>query len=643
MTRESVSPFDDDHRGGSLRRSRSHHPFSSYLSEARSSRTSVISSALPYLRRLDITDDMSAQSKNPLLTLSLSSPSFLDSKVQDDMSSYALYTIKTEGTVTTISRSDKWGDILKTAVIKWPKHISSKGKGGKGKGTEEVELQIRGGRMKSADDFLSSATMLSAPRRFKIPGYSHALKWKAVGSSFLCFAASAKGPIAILEPAVDAAPPRLKVFETLHDKYDARPMAVHQGVSVLLLDYLLVSALLLVTDIQEWTMVRPSSAQGASGSSPNTGPASASMSSASTLQWRKIMFGEPIYKKRLSTASRQSSSQVPPTPTSADQMAKIMLGKPIYPTLQRRASSSDSSFLDDDSEDDLSDSDSDVKTDAEEHSEEVIGVKVARTSQRPSRPPSPSAESVFYPLTTTTAPSHTYLDPMFYNEHNIPPVPKIPARYASSSNSSRIPSPVTPGPAIHNSRRFRELPRPPSHRSQSTPRPRTADGSLSSPVESTVSSVSDYRRPSYDASFLVSPTSYTRTLPVPPPQSPIEPLRPALPLRHSQSSGRPLNSRYRDKRVSQYSQRTLPPTPMQERRNTSKRCFGDLTDWLSSPEEAWPGPQPSTSRTRPESILSVDCPPPAYNSIEFNSGTTIPSTWPVSSLPPPASSPETNI
>ncbi|KAK7053246.1 hypothetical protein VNI00_003872 [Paramarasmius palmivorus] len=644
MTRESVS--SDVHRGESLRRSRSHHPFASYLPEARTSRTSVISSAvLPYLRRLDITDDMLAQPKNPLLTLLLSSTSFLNTKVQDGVSGYPLYTIKTESTVTTISRSDTWGESSKAACIRWPKHVPHQGKSEKGKGTEDVEVQIRGGRSKSADDFLSPATTSSAPRRFKIPGYSHALKWKSAGSSFLCYAASAKGPIAMLEPAVDSAPARLKVFETLHGKHNDRPLAVHQGVSILLLDYLLVSALLLVTNGQERMMARryeqePSSAQGSSSSSSSALPRSPSTSSTSALQWRKIMFGEPMYRKRMSTASRQSSSQVPPTPTSAGQMAKIMFGKPIYPTLRRKSSSSDSSFSDDEgnSEDeDLSDSDSELKTEGEGPPEEVVGVPITKPPQQPSRPPSPSAESVFYPLTTTTAPSHTYMDPMFYNEYGVPPVPKIPAQY-TSANSSRVPSPITSGSA-HNSRRFRELPRPPSHRSQSTPRPRTADGSLSSPVESTVSSVSDHRRPSYDATFLVSPTSYTRTLPIPPPQSPIEPLRPMLPLRHSHSSGRPLNSRYRDKRTSQYSQRTLPPTPAQP-----KRCFGDLTDWLSSPDSDWSSSGPSTSRGRgrPDSILSVDCPPPAYNSAEFNRGTTISSTWPTSPFPP-ASSSETNI
>lgn len=409
-------------------------------------------------------------------------------------------------------------------------------------------------------------------------------------------------------------------------------MSVHQGVSILLLDYILVSALLMVTDVQEWMLVRkydgqssPTSPLASSGSMSATPPRT-STSSTSDRQLRKILFGEPIFPKRMSTmssrASTSTASHVPPTPTSAGQWNKIMFGKPLYPSL--RPHSSDSSFSDSESEEEVSESESDVQTDDDGRSEDVTGVKVAKEPQRPSRPPSPSSESVFYPLTPASAPSHTYLDPLFYNEFNIPPVPKIPAKYASSAS----PSPITPGSAS-TSRRFRELPRPPSHRSQSTPRPRTTE-SLPSPVESNISSISDERRrPSYDAAFLSSPTSssYQRTLPVPPPQSPIDPRVPSLPLRHSSSSGRPLNARY--KHQSQFSGRTLPPTPTERR---AEKSYGGLADWLSRPD--WDSPRASTSAARPESILSIDCPPPAYNTIDFSSGPGIPPMWPNTSDPP---------
>ncbi|KAJ8076385.1 hypothetical protein PM082_000806 [Marasmius tenuissimus] len=652
MTRASVSSSDVP-----LRRSRSHF-LSDVRSEPRISRSSLIPSAvLPYLRRLDISDvnDMQPAHNDPLLTLTLSSPSFLDSTVQDSNSSFPLYKIKTEGAQTEVSRSDDWGTTSKTASIKWPKHLhkhSPKHKG-KSKSFDDVQVQMRGGRWKSLDSFLPQST----PRKFAIPGYSHHLRWRAVGSAFWCVAASAKGPIAIFDPASDSRTPRLTVFETLHDKYDNRPMAVHSGVSLLLLDYLLITALFLATDQQEWMVIRKfeGDQEGESSTSPTSSRAPSTSTSA--MQWRKILYGEPMYPKRMSTSTTTSSSnhQFPPpsTPTTAGQMAKIMFGKPLYPSLHPATGSSDSSFSFSDLDSDECTSESDVEfvtrdddeegldlagegeeqlsRGRQERGEDGVNHQVFRPLQtESSQPPSPSAESVFYPLTSSTAPTHTYLDPLFYN--NVPPVPRIPEQYRSAA-SSPIPSPIVQG---QPSRRFRELPRPPaSHRSQSTPRPRTADSTLSrspsSPV--TVSPISDYgnRRPSYDSSFL-PPSTPLRTLPVPPPASPLEPRPgPAHGLRHSQSSGRPLNSRYREsghsKRSSQYSYstapRTLPPTPTSTHhasaRHYPKRSFGDFAEWLSlSSGGGHGGPHPSTSRDR-DSILGVDSPPPAYNTIDFTS------------------------
>lgn len=50
-------------------------------------------------------------------------------------------------------------------------------------------------------------------------------------------------------------PIRLTVYETLHDRYDPQALARYQGVSFLLLDYLIVTALLSVTDVLAWMKV----------------------------------------------------------------------------------------------------------------------------------------------------------------------------------------------------------------------------------------------------------------------------------------------------------------------------------------------------------------------------------------------------
>ena len=160
MARASVSSSDVP-----LRRTRSH-ILSNQLSEPRVSRSSLIPSAvLPYLRRLDISDvnDMQPAHNDPLLTLTLSSLSFLDSTVQDSCSSFPLYKIKTEGTLTEVSRSDDWGTTSQTASIKWPKHLhkhNHKHKG-KTKSSDDVQLQIRGGKWKSLDTFMPQRCVLA--------------------------------------------------------------------------------------------------------------------------------------------------------------------------------------------------------------------------------------------------------------------------------------------------------------------------------------------------------------------------------------------------------------------------------------------------------------------------------------------------
>ncbi|KAF9073637.1 hypothetical protein BDP27DRAFT_1360237 [Rhodocollybia butyracea] len=596
----------------------------SNLRDVRASRVSVMPSAVfPYLRRLDTGNNPSALLKDPLLICTLSSPSFLDNQVVDGVSRDPIYTIRTNGNCTSVTRSDPWNGNTRTADIEWPAPNPSKGKG---KELEGVTLQMRSGRRKPADTFLRPASILSAPRKFKIPGYSRSLKWKAVGSSYWCIAASAKGPIAILEPAAETAPPRLKVFETLHDKYDVRPMMVHRGVSILLLDYLLVSSLLMVTDTHEWMARERESISSLAPDMPGSddfGPRSAPPASTSALQWRKIIYGEPLYPKRQSSASTASHR----FPTHASRMAKILNGDPIYPTLRRRSSSTDFS----------SDSDSESDQHTTDGEDAVPADMRVRPSPTPPRAPSPSAESVLYPLTTASAPSHTYLDPLFYNEYGVPPVPPLPAEYASSNSLA------SPGPLSASGSRRRELPRPPSQqslsrRSRSSPPRPIPHTAPSSPIGNNSGAAwsPDRRRPSTDT--ILTRNESLRILPRPPPLTSTEASSSHPPLRHSQSSIRPLNNRVREKRSSQYAQRTLPPTPIAVSNpewitglRIRKRSHNDLNQWFNSTHDPLSGPDDN----RRQSIFeALDCPPPAYNSIEYAAGTSL-SISPSSPPPPP--------
>jgi hypothetical protein len=156
MVKSTITPFlehglvNNEHRGRSLSMAEP-----SFLPH--SSRTSVLSTVVfPYLRRLDIGDDMQTHQKKPLITLKLSSPSFLDSVVNDTLTRHPLYVIKTVGTSTTISRSDPWEGVTKTADIKWPKLIPTKGKG---KDSVGVLVQMSGGRWKGAENLLKPSSL----------------------------------------------------------------------------------------------------------------------------------------------------------------------------------------------------------------------------------------------------------------------------------------------------------------------------------------------------------------------------------------------------------------------------------------------------------------------------------------------------
>ena len=124
-------------------------------------------------------------------------------------------------------------------------------------------------------------------RKFHIPHHSHSLKWKRTGALYTvrsqslplavrypylasssslrrvqCTCSSLKGPLATLEAAYLSAPPRLRVYSSLLRDDTARTQPNYGGVPHVLLDYLIATSLLLVTDIEEY-LHRPSREVGA--------------------------------------------------------------------------------------------------------------------------------------------------------------------------------------------------------------------------------------------------------------------------------------------------------------------------------------------------------------------------------------------
>ncbi|KAG6864947.1 hypothetical protein C0991_006176 [Blastosporella zonata] len=581
---------------------------SSTTSTSSSSRASVLASVVPMLRRH--VDD--AQ-KPPLLTLIFSATSLLNTSIMDDVTEQPLYTIKTFGPTTTIKRADPWDGDTKTAEIRWSRTVPSKGKNA----SDGVSIHMRGIRWRGSETLLKRGTM-SGGRKFNIPNYTQSLKWKRQGNAYWCTTAAVKGPIAILRPPSDLLPSELQIFETLHDKNDTRPMLVHHGVSTLLLDYLLITALFLVTDGQEWTHVQGADITIPIGTVPELPGLSTPKSapgnfSTSNQQWRKIMYGEPIFRGR--TASLQSSSSseaLVPTPTSTEQVTE---DHPIY-RIRRSSSPTPSTYVSE---------------------SEGVGEQIF-FSPTMSRPHSPASESIFSPVSRGAAPAHTYLDPSFYNAANdIPPVPPIPSHlsYTSeASHSSRSRPSSFQSTAGPSTRRLPEIPLAPVPplvpRPKSTPpRPRTSQ-SIMSLAQSAMGGPSIPPTPVTDPS--TTPRRPSRQLPRPP-QTPAPPLH----SEHTQTEFRPPSSglgRARSQSQSHasldrekwrphapYSQRTLPspptsssrggihPTPLQLQRVLSedgrfvvKDVDDDLQDWVSGPEPGAP----------------YDMPPPAYNSINFS-------------------------
>lgn len=216
-------------------------------------------------------------------------------------------------------------------------------------------------------------------------------------------------------------PTKITIFETLHDKYDPKALSAVHGVSVLLLDYLIVTALLLVTDLQEWMLVKKyeepistlfsTSGQQSTSSAPD-------LPSTSDSKLRKIFYGEPIFPKLSAAESRSKHSSsstgpitpgLPQTPTTPNFGTMSVNYADSYYTSSRP--SSPRPRLPSIAGSDINDYES-------------FSFSEVRSA-------SPIPESIHF---TSRPPSHNYFDPSFYGSQDQPPVPPLPLKYARSFN-----------------------------------------------------------------------------------------------------------------------------------------------------------------------------------------------------------------
>ena len=388
--------------------------------------------------------------------------------------------------------------------------------------------------------------------------------------SFLCLqcvGSSLKGPIAVFNPAMGSEPPTLHVYETLQHKDESVPILEHSGVSLHLLDHLLVTALFLVTDIQYWRTIDKQSRVRTSNDRPASPP--------------------PNFNPRRRSSHNHDAASVADASSHHNTSAfDLSASGCVQQNLSR-------SFL-----------------------------------QMDSRSPSPSEEPQFV-TSCSSGCAHAHLDPSFYTR-DAPPVPQIPAQYLSQTYMSSCSRPFRELPIIPPLQPLRiqrrgQFPvlltrsRSTPTQSNSTPSPLSSSSfspSLTSFGSRGVYSNSNATTVSLSSSSSSSPLGTgKRRLPQPPtPQSKSEPQPPLLSVSITVGG----------KRDSKYNRRSLPPpppTPLEEsspsasradlraRSRTLEKELADLSDWLHL----------LAGHRHPLSAGNAvfDLPPPSYTSLNF--------------------------
>lgn len=415
---------------------------------------------------------------------------------------------------------------------------------------------------------------------------------------------------------------------------------------------------------------------------------------ASVKQWRKIVYGEPLFPSLRSPNPSHGARGDDPAdedfarpetpasrPASMRQWRKIVYGEPLFPSLNN-----------------IQDG---------RNSEEMVGGRSSHS--RSSTPwddddedvdasPSQSSESVNLPSTpASTAPaSHGYLDPSFYHS-DVPPVPELPDAYKSNSPApSLLPSSSTNSrhspsfPASSSSGR-RELPKLPDtspassssrtaassshtpwlHRSQSTPflnnniqplsiKRKSTEQTRRPPPSDIYSPTHNHRAESPVLSLggasIQTSSSRRRQLPLPPvsftPPSALVPKRASTqsdkrrPASASSSGGRSLPAPPRPGTSGETSSRRTLAQEQIVRRSIEKDA-NEHNAWMQSVASGVSGNQQQPGESDDdEHQPSTDAPPPAYYAIDFShpphaaapsAADPPPPPHPDASPPPPAS------
>lgn len=104
---------------------------------------------------LEVTSKSTGLADDCLLTLRLSTPSFLDSLVVDEWTQRPLFMIETIGRDSTILRSDTTRGVVKVAKVHWPKRAPSI------EGMSGVRVAMSGHRWRESEDLLKFGSLFT--------------------------------------------------------------------------------------------------------------------------------------------------------------------------------------------------------------------------------------------------------------------------------------------------------------------------------------------------------------------------------------------------------------------------------------------------------------------------------------------------
>jgi hypothetical protein len=280
--------------------------------------------------------------------------------------------------------------------------------------------------------------------------------------SLQCTTETVRGPVAILEPGIQRAPPQVKILDPLFRVDTSRPQRMHNGLALSLLDFLLVTAMILITPNDEWTNVtRPNAADSVAESghpshSPSSDPLLHGSEAAPEIErWRSSVIPARVAEEDQSRCGESSDG------SSSRATSRLSFRTDIQSAAQHSTYPSGQGFFSTPS--------------SSSHSLPSQTPTSSQLARRRTRelpiPPIPSSFRHNPPSASSVASHVSYLPQRQHSQEMPPPMPPLPATFPAPHD---LRQPLTP-PVSVSSRRVTESPT--SIHSRSLPTPPTPSSS----------------------------------------------------------------------------------------------------------------------------------------------------------------------